>query len=93
MKSRVLRHECSILTPEVRLYDTQTPGPQSRQSAKLFLQSSELGLPNPSPAGECAPSYCDTLYIYVLCALVLHIIPEFWRPDPLGLSSGMYTNP
>ncbi len=28
---------------------------QSRQSAKLFLQSSELGLPNPSPSGECAP--------------------------------------
>jgi hypothetical protein len=27
---------------------------QSRQSAKLFLQSSELGLPHPSPAGECA---------------------------------------
>jgi len=25
-----------------------------RQSAELFLQSSELGLPNPSPAGECA---------------------------------------
>jgi hypothetical protein len=29
--------------------------PQSRQSAKLFLQSLELGLPHPSPAGECAP--------------------------------------
>ncbi len=29
--------------------------PQSRQSAKLFLKSSELG-PNPSPAGECSPS-------------------------------------
>jgi hypothetical protein len=29
-------------------------GAQSRQSAKLFLQSSELGLPHPSPAGECA---------------------------------------
>ncbi len=28
---------------------------QSRQSAKLFLLSSELGLPHPSPAGECAP--------------------------------------
>jgi hypothetical protein len=28
--------------------------PQSRQSAKLFLQSSELGLPHPLPAGECA---------------------------------------
>jgi hypothetical protein len=28
--------------------------PQSRQSAKLFLQSSELGLPHSSPAGECA---------------------------------------
>ncbi len=28
---------------------------QSRQSDKLFLQSSELGLPHPSPAGECAP--------------------------------------
>jgi hypothetical protein len=31
------------------------PLPQSRQSAKLFLQSSELGLPHPSTAGECAP--------------------------------------
>jgi hypothetical protein len=28
---------------------------QSRQSAKLFLKSSELDSPNPSPAGECAP--------------------------------------
>jgi hypothetical protein len=28
---------------------------QSRQSAKLFLQSSELGLPQPLTAGECAP--------------------------------------
>jgi hypothetical protein len=28
---------------------------QSSQSARLFLQSSELGLPHPSPAGECAP--------------------------------------
>jgi hypothetical protein len=26
---------------------------QSRQSAKPFLQSSELGLPQPLPAGEC----------------------------------------
>jgi hypothetical protein len=25
------------------------------QSAKLFLKSSELGLPHPLPAGECAP--------------------------------------
>jgi hypothetical protein len=29
-------------------------GPHSRQSAKLFLYSSELGL-TPSPAGECDP--------------------------------------
>ncbi len=28
---------------------------QSRQSAKLFLHASELGLPNPLAAGECAP--------------------------------------
>jgi hypothetical protein len=28
---------------------------QSRQSAKLFLQSSELRLPHPSAAGACAP--------------------------------------
>jgi hypothetical protein len=28
---------------------------QSGQSAKLFLQSSELGLPQPSPEGDCAP--------------------------------------
>jgi hypothetical protein len=30
--------------------------PQSRQSARLFLQSCELGPPNPSLAGECVPS-------------------------------------
>jgi hypothetical protein len=30
-------------------------GKHSRQSAKLFLQSSELGIPTPSPAGEGAP--------------------------------------
>jgi hypothetical protein len=29
--------------------------PQSRQSAKLFLQSSELGLPNPSPCRRVCP--------------------------------------
>ncbi len=29
--------------------------PLSKQSDKLFLQSSELGLSNPSPAGECVP--------------------------------------
>ncbi len=28
---------------------------QSRQSAKLFLQSLELGSPTPLAAGECAP--------------------------------------
>jgi hypothetical protein len=32
------------------------PEPQSRQSAKLFVQSSELEPPTPSPAGEGAPS-------------------------------------
>jgi hypothetical protein len=31
--------------------------PQSRQSAKFFLQSLELGLPNPSPARECSPPH------------------------------------
>ncbi len=31
---------------------------QCKQSARLFLQSSELGLPLPSPAGECVlPSF------------------------------------
>jgi hypothetical protein len=29
---------------------------QSRQIAKRFLQSSELGPTTPSPAGECLPS-------------------------------------
>ncbi len=30
---------------------------QSRQSARLYIQSSELGhSPTPSPPGECAPS-------------------------------------
>jgi hypothetical protein len=29
--------------------------PQSRQNAKLFLQSSELGLPQPLTPRECAP--------------------------------------
>ncbi len=28
---------------------------QSRQSGRLFLQSSEMGSPTPSPAGECVP--------------------------------------
>jgi hypothetical protein len=28
---------------------------QSRQSARLFLKSSELGPPDPSTAGECVP--------------------------------------
>jgi hypothetical protein len=31
-------------------------GKHSRQSAMLFLQSSELGIPTPSPAGEGAPT-------------------------------------
>ncbi len=31
-----------------------------RQSAKLFLQSSELGLPHPSLAGECVPPPFDS---------------------------------
>jgi hypothetical protein len=35
----------------------EVEGRQSRQSTRLFLQSSELGLP-PSPAGECVlPSF------------------------------------
>ncbi len=29
--------------------------PQRRQSAKLFLQSSDLDSPSPLAAGECAP--------------------------------------
>jgi hypothetical protein len=56
---------------------------QSRQSARLFLQSSELGSPTPSPGGECVPPrlvpgeggtnsyegtrHCGFLGIYVLC--------------------------
>ncbi len=32
-----------------------TFGAQSRQSARLFLQSSELGTPTPSPSVKCAP--------------------------------------
>ncbi len=28
---------------------------QSRQSVRLFLQSSELGPPTPLPVGECVP--------------------------------------
>ncbi len=43
------------ITVPVLLWYRHAIGGQSRQSAKLFLQSSELGLPNPSPAGECAP--------------------------------------
>ncbi len=31
---------------------------QSRQSARLFLRSSELGLPHPLPAGEFSPRVC-----------------------------------
>ncbi len=29
----------------------------SRQSARIFLQSSELGPPTPSPVGECLPPF------------------------------------
>ncbi len=36
-------------------YTTGVCAPQSRQSAKLFLQSSDWDSPNPSPAGECTP--------------------------------------
>jgi hypothetical protein len=47
----------------------KAPNTQSRQSARLFLQSSELGPPIPSPAGECVPlrwdRHCGTLGIYV----------------------------
>jgi hypothetical protein len=35
--------------------------PQSRQSAWLSLQSSELDPSTPSPAGECCPPWGDTL--------------------------------
>jgi hypothetical protein len=30
-------------------------GPRRRQSTRVFLQSSELGPPPPSPADECVP--------------------------------------
>jgi hypothetical protein len=33
--------------------------PQSRQSARLSLQSSELALPPPPPASECCPPVCS----------------------------------
>jgi hypothetical protein len=36
-------------------YPTREAFPQSRQRAKLFFQSSELGPPAPLPAGECVP--------------------------------------
>ncbi len=35
--------------------NTEYCAPQSRHNAKLFLQSSELGLPQPLTAGECSP--------------------------------------
>jgi hypothetical protein len=38
----------------LRRYKRHWYAAQNRQSAKLFLQSSELGTPQPSPAGECA---------------------------------------
>ncbi len=58
--------------------------PQSRQSAKHFLQLSVLGLPHPLTADECVPPFgyggrgsqfrrgdihFGILYIYVLCDL------------------------
>jgi hypothetical protein len=47
----VLATAGSLVTP-VRTLNTE----QSRQSAVLLLQSSELGPPIPSPASECVPS-------------------------------------
>jgi hypothetical protein len=38
------------------LVQTRGLAAQSRQSAKLFLKSRNWDSPNPSPAGECAPS-------------------------------------
>jgi hypothetical protein len=67
------------------------PTPQSRQSAKLFLQSLELGLPQPltrplvlgggahSLAKEGTTVQCDTLYMYVLCGLPPHPITPLIR--------------
>jgi hypothetical protein len=62
-------------------YPTREAFPQSRQSAKLFFKSSELGLPAPFPAGECVPlhpggaqlgrgeRHCGTMYICTLWAI------------------------
>jgi hypothetical protein len=36
--------------------EVRTLGPKSRQSAKLFLQSSELGLPQPLTCRQACPS-------------------------------------
>jgi hypothetical protein len=45
-------HKIPLAIPILGLVDCPS---QSRQSAKIFLQLPELGLPNPSPAGESAP--------------------------------------
>jgi hypothetical protein len=41
--------------PYLNQSGSESLNPQSRQSADLFLQSSELGLPHPLTGRQCAP--------------------------------------
>jgi hypothetical protein len=54
-RARTCRH-CVCVWGRRKLQHSHffNPAPQSRQSAWLFLQSSELGLPSLSPASECS---------------------------------------
>ncbi len=48
-------HATSLRCPTSKILGIEKLSAQSRQSAKLFLQSSELGLPQPLTRRECAP--------------------------------------
>jgi hypothetical protein len=63
-KLKALKDQCLTLDSgsnyswqlEIQSYLLSLSHRVGMQRAKLFLKSSELGLPNPSPAGECAPT-------------------------------------
>ncbi len=48
--------KCAHTTIQITHSDYTSLNPQSRQSARLFLQSSELGLPHPLTRRVCSPS-------------------------------------
>jgi hypothetical protein len=71
--------------------------PQSRQSAKLFLQSSELGLPQPLQASMHPPLNITTLKMQRSFILPLRLLLSFSEdplllPDPSTLAQ-VYASP